>query len=81
MRSLGLLVLAVVLLAKGINAGKIIAVPLCGAPSHVFIMWKICRELTARGESVVVNPLNSIVPHSLEYYNYISELAMWCGDI
>lgn len=49
-----LLVLTIILLAKGASAGKIIALPLCGAPSHVFIVWKVCRELTARGHAIKV---------------------------
>ncbi len=56
MKIFGLLFVAVVTLVHETSAGKIIAVPLCGAPSHVFIMWKVCRELTARGESVLVTP-------------------------
>lgn len=51
-----LVFVAIILLARDTRAGKIIAVPLCGAPSHVFILWKVCRELTDRGHSVLVIP-------------------------
>lgn len=54
-----LLVVAVIVLAEGASAGRIIALPLCGAPSHVFIMWKVCRELTARGHAVKVKMVHS----------------------
>ncbi|CAK0754688.1 hypothetical protein CVIRNUC_002317 [Coccomyxa viridis] len=46
---LGVIVLA---WAAGTAADRIVAVPLCGAPSHVFIMWKVCRELVDRGHDV-----------------------------
>ena len=48
---LGVIVLA---WAAGTAADRIVAVPLCGAPSHVFIMWKVCRELADRGHDVKV---------------------------
>ena len=48
---LGVIVLA---WAAGTAADRIVAVPLCGAPSHVFIMWKVCRELVDRGHDVKV---------------------------
>ena len=52
MRALaGLLVLA---WAAGTHASRIVALPLCGAPSHVFIMWKVCKELVERGHDIKV---------------------------
>lgn len=41
--------------AAGTSASKILALPLCGAPSHVFIMWKVCKELVERGHEVKVS--------------------------
>ncbi len=41
--------------AAGTSASKILALPLCGAPSHVFIMWKVCKELAERGHEVKVS--------------------------
>ena len=52
MRALaGLIILA---WAAGTDASRIVALPLCGAPSHVFIMWKVCKELVGRGHEVKV---------------------------
>ncbi len=52
MRALaGLIILA---WAAGTHASRIVALPLCGAPSHVFIMWKVCKELVDRGHEVKV---------------------------
>ena len=52
MRALaGLIILA---WAAGTHASRIVALPLCGAPSHVFIMWKVCKELVQRGHEIKV---------------------------
>ncbi len=48
----GLIILA---WAAGTHASRIVALPLCGAPSHVFIMWKVCKELVDRGHEVKVH--------------------------
>lgn len=45
---------ALFVLSSTVQAGRIIALPLCGAPSHVFIMWKVCRELANRGNEILV---------------------------
>ena len=49
-----LICLIVLTLAAGTSASRILALPLCGAPSHVFIMWKVCKELGDRGHDVKV---------------------------
>ena len=54
MRLLWPAALALLLLSTCAQAGRIIALPLCGAPSHVFIMWKVCRELADRGNEILV---------------------------
>jgi hypothetical protein len=54
MRRVWPVALALLLLGRCTEAGKIIALPLCGAPSHVFIMWKVCRELADRGNEILV---------------------------
>ena len=48
---------AVMLLAlacRVASAGRVIAIPLCGAPSHTFTMWRVNRELVDRGNDVTV---------------------------
>ena len=49
-----LVCLIVLTWAAGTSASRILALPLCGAPSHVFIMWKVCKELVGRGHDVKV---------------------------
>lgn len=43
--------------SRHVESGKIIAVPMPGAPSHIFIQWKVCKELIARHHEVLVLPL------------------------
>ena len=59
MRALGLAFACLLALSRHARAGKIIALPLCGAPSHVFIMWKVCRELADRGNKITVSSLST----------------------
>lgn len=53
--------LALLALSRDALASKIIALPLCGAPSHVFIMWKVCRELSSRGHDILVRSTASFL--------------------
>lgn len=61
MRLLHAALLALLALSRSAQASRVIALPLCGAPSHVFIMWKVCRELASRGHDILVRPAASIL--------------------